>query len=279
MSPWSRPQCRARGLTAQGTLAGRAFIDLGPGVRLRKQRRVPPTPAGPAPSAWGLACPGRSADDRHSSGGPPPQAAIPRASPDLAFPPPRPGAGPMWLTRTLSCWNGRPSARVPPFLPRAPSWAPGHSQCLRPWFTSRDHSRDSSARLPVILPLTGCLSSPLSPRPQGVPLSEPAMPPRCPSLPPAQESAANGCGPPVSRGLAPDHRPGPQAPSRALSCSGSPASLLPQVPGFPGSPQTSGSPPRARTAHLLSEPPGWPFLSPSHGSITALPSRSHGPAD
>ena len=113
MSPWSRPQCRARGLTAQGTLAGRAFIDLGPGVRLRKQRRVPPTPAGPAPSAWGLACPGRSADDRHSSGGPPPQAAIPRASPDLAFPPPRPGAGPMWLTRTLSCWNGRPSARVP----------------------------------------------------------------------------------------------------------------------------------------------------------------------
>lgn len=186
----------------------------------------------------------------------------------------------MWLTRASSCWHGRPllgapfpashlvlgSRAQPASLP--PVHLPGPFLGLLR--TSVCHSASDWVSL--------CLSSPLSPRPQGVPLSEPAVPPRCPSLPPAQESAAVAAAPRSAWG-SPRLPPGSARAERTLSCSDSPASLLPRVPGFPAAPQASGSAPRTPAAHLLSEPPGWPFLCPSHESITALPSRSRRPAD
>lgn len=274
-SPQSRPQCRARGLTVRGKLAGRVSIDLGPGVQLRKERQVPPTPAGPAPSARGLTCPGRSADNCHSSGGLPPQAAVPRASPDLAFPPPRLGTGPTWLTHTSSCWHGRPSARVPPFLgsqaqPASPP--PVHLPGPFPGLlcTSVCHSASDCVSL--------CLSSPLSPRPQGVPLSEPAVPPRCPSLPPAQESAATAAAPQSARGSPPTAArvhmrraaPSPAPAPPPAFCLRSPASPVPRrlqgLPPMPPLPTCSQSP----QAGLSSVPPMGPALPSPAGLMDLL---------
>nr|CAI9698779.1 unnamed protein product [Rangifer tarandus platyrhynchus] len=97
-----------------------------------------------------------------------------------------------------------------------------------------------------------------------------------------QRVRSNSCGPPVSTGLAPDRRLGQHAPSHALSCSGSPTSLLPQVPGFPGTPQTSGSAPmpplptcsQSIQAGLSSVPPMGPALpSPAAALVTRRPGK------
>ena len=118
------------------------------------------------------------------------------------------------------------------------------------------------------------------PDPRECPFQKLPCPLQCPSLPPAQESAVTAAKPLVNTGLTPDCRPGPHTPSCALSCLGSPSSLLPS--GHPPSP----APHRPRG--LPTAPPlptcsqslqAGVSSSPSHGSSAPLPSRSHGPAD
>lgn len=172
-----------------------------------------------------------------------------------------------------------PLCSGPPLLPRAPSWAPWHSRPLLPGFTSATipgtsvcHSVPDSC-LSVSLPHS-------CPDPRECPFQKLPCPLQCPSLPPAQESAVTAAMPLVNMGLTSNCRPGPHTPSCALSCLGSPSSLLP-----------SGHPPSLaphRPRGLPTAPPlptcsqslqAGVSSSPSHGSSAPLPSRSQGPAD
>lgn len=121
-----------------------------------------------------------------------------------------PSHPPGWAPGPRGSPTPRAAGTGAPLLGSPLSWAPGHSQPLRPQFTCRDHSRDSSARLSVILPLTVCLSVSLPhsrPDPRECPCQNlpcPRAVPHC--LPP--RSPQQRLRPPSQHGARPRPPPG-----------------------------------------------------------------------